>query len=130
VETEEQIINRLPEEEVRRMEACRELNRLLDTQKSVPVGKSQYFARNEQYRRKNYGVPSEDTLRGFEIVNGRVYPAVARAVRRLNLEGIITRQQLAGTDLEQLKLKEGIGPKTYAIAVLLQILCRDNRTGG
>ena len=112
------------EEEIRHAEVCREFSQFLDTQQSVPIGKSRYFQINERYRKEKYGVPSPETLRGFEIVHDRVYPNVARAIRRLNLQGIITRQQLVEADLEKIKLKTGIGQKTYYLSVLLQNICR------
>jgi hypothetical protein len=114
----------LSEQEIKASEACRDFNRFLETHKSVAVGKSAMIRKKEELRAAKYGVPGPDTVRGFEIIRDRVYPAVAHAVRQLNRQGIITRQQLAEADLHYLRAKKGFGPGTMYVSVLLQNICR------
>jgi ATP-dependent RNA circularization protein (DNA/RNA ligase family) len=124
VEKESPYFVQFSEGEIRRTDACLEFSRLLETMKAVPVGTSRPLRNKETLLTEKYGAPTPENIRGFERAGGLVYPEIAQVVRRLNREGIITRQQLANENLEKYKSRRGFGPKMFYISILLQNICK------
>ena len=112
------------DKEIKHAEACREFSRLLEKMRAVPIGISLSLRKREKLLTEKYGAATAENIRGFERAGGLVYPEMAQIIRRLNREGVITRQQLADVNLERYKSRRGFGPKMFYISTLLQNICK------
>lgn len=96
----------------------------LDGQKCYPARRTTGRTRHISNLEMQSKTPQEMRIRGMEVAGGKVYPAVTRVINILARNGVITKEQLALIDREELQKMPGIKEKTFKIVVLLRNICK------